>query len=105
MIIFYITRKHLNRTVFTRKFCVYAIISAKGIGCARRHKQHNKCRKGKVIMLSEQAKEARRKYKREWARKNPEKVRASMQRYWEKIAKQQHKPEQQAGCQESAAGG
>ena len=38
-------------------------------------------------MLSEQAKEARRKYKREWARKNPDKVRAAMARYWEKTAK------------------
>ena len=37
-------------------------------------------------MLSEQAKEARRKYKREWAHRNPEKVKASTARYWEKKA-------------------
>ena len=37
-------------------------------------------------MLSEQAKEARRKYKREWARKNPDKVRAAECRHWEKVA-------------------
>lgn len=34
------------------------------------------------------AAEARRAYKREWARKNPDKVRAAQQRYWEKKAAQ-----------------
>jgi hypothetical protein len=32
--------------------------------------------------MTEEAKEARRAYKREWARKNPDKVRAQAERYW-----------------------
>ncbi len=39
-------------------------------------------------MMSEQAKEARRKYKREWARKNPDKVKAAAARHWEKVARE-----------------
>lgn len=39
-------------------------------------------------MLSEQAKEARRKYKREWSRKNPDKVQAAIIRHWEKVARE-----------------
>lgn len=38
--------------------------------------------------LSNQAKEARRAYLREWRRKNPEKVRESNRRYWERKAAQ-----------------
>ena len=34
--------------------------------------------------LSELAKEERNRYYREWRQKNPEKVRAAKQRYWEK---------------------
>lgn len=33
-------------------------------------------------MLSEAAKEARRAYKREWNRKNRDKVKAAQERYW-----------------------
>ena len=36
--------------------------------------------------MTEQAKEARRAYKREWNRRNPDKVRAQQARYWEKRA-------------------
>lgn len=36
----------------------------------------------------EAAKEARRAYKRQWARDNPEKVKAAQQRYWAKRAGQ-----------------
>lgn len=36
--------------------------------------------------MNEQAKEARRAYKREWARANPEKVKAQQERYWTKKA-------------------
>lgn len=36
--------------------------------------------------MTEQAKEARRAYKREWNRRNPDKVRAAQERYWEKRA-------------------
>lgn len=34
------------------------------------------------------AAEARRAFRREWARKNPDKVKAAQQRYWEKKAKE-----------------
>ena len=37
-------------------------------------------------MLSEQAKEARRAYRRKWARENQDKVRAQQDRYWMKVA-------------------
>lgn len=40
------------------------------------------------MMMSEQAIEARRKYKREWARKNPDKVKAAAARHWEKVARE-----------------
>ena len=36
--------------------------------------------------MTEKALEARRKYKREWNRRNPDKVRAQQARYWEKRA-------------------
>lgn len=39
--------------------------------------------------MNEQAAEARRAYKREWARKNPDKVKAQQERYWERKAAQQ----------------
>lgn len=32
--------------------------------------------------MDEKAREARRAYKREWARRNPDKVRAAQERYW-----------------------
>ena len=36
--------------------------------------------------MNDAAKEARRKYMREWARKNKDKVRANQERYWERKA-------------------
>lgn len=36
--------------------------------------------------MTEQAKAARRAYKKEWQRKNPEKVKEYVARYWEKKA-------------------
>jgi len=39
--------------------------------------------------MSEEAKEARRRYWREYNRKNKDKVRAKQERYWEKKAKEQ----------------
>ena len=39
--------------------------------------------------MDERVKELRRAYKREWARKNPEKVRAAQARYWERRAAEQ----------------
>lgn len=36
--------------------------------------------------MDEKAKEARRAYRREWAKKNPDKIRAIEERYWTKKA-------------------
>lgn len=47
-------------------------------------------------MLSEQAKQARREYKRKWAQENPEKVKAQQERYWQKRAAQQAQEKQEA---------
>lgn len=38
--------------------------------------------------MDEKAKEARRAYKREWNRRNPDKVKAAQARYWERKAQQ-----------------
>ena len=40
--------------------------------------------------MTEAAKEARRQYKREWNRKNRDKVRAAQERYWNKRAAAQN---------------
>ena len=40
----------------------------------------------KGFAMDEKAKEARRAYRREWAKKNPDKVRAIEERYWTKKA-------------------
>lgn len=37
-------------------------------------------------MMDEKAKEARRAYKREWNRKNKDKVKAAQERYWKRKA-------------------
>lgn len=42
------------------------------------------------------AAEARRAYKREWARKNPDKIKAQQKRYWEKQAAISRQQEAQA---------
>ena len=47
--------------------------------------------------MTNEAKEARRKYKREWAKKNPEKVKAQQERYWAKQAEKQEAQEAQEG--------
>ena len=36
--------------------------------------------------MTEEAKEARRAYRREWAKNNPEKIKEHQARYWEKKA-------------------
>lgn len=41
--------------------------------------------------LSPEAKEARKQYHREWASKNPDKVRENARRYWEKKAQKAKK--------------
>ena len=38
------------------------------------------------LELKEAVRQARNAYNREWARKNPDKVRAKQQRYWERRA-------------------
>ena len=38
--------------------------------------------------MSEAAREARNAYKREWAKKNPDKVKAANRKYWEKKAQE-----------------
>lgn len=38
--------------------------------------------------MNEKAKEARRAYKREWNRRNPDKVKAAQERYWERKAEE-----------------
>lgn len=63
---------------------------------ARKSARANKKRKGDFMTeLSNLAKEAQRAYLREWRRKNPEKVRESNRRYWERKAAQleQEQPE------------
>lgn len=50
-------------------------------------------------MMDEKAKEARRAYRRKWAKNNPEKVKAQQERYWQKKAalleEAQETPEQE----------
>ena len=40
------------------------------------------------MSMSEAAREARRAYKREWNRRNPDKVKAAQERYWNRKAQQ-----------------
>lgn len=46
--------------------------------------------------MTPKALEARKAYKREWARKNPEKVREYQSRYWSKKAAQAEQAAEQA---------
>lgn len=46
---------------------------------------------GKDRALSTAAAEARKEYRRNWAKNNPEKVREQQRRYWERVAAQQGK--------------
>lgn len=39
--------------------------------------------------MTEDAKAARRAYRREWAKKNPDKIKAQQQRFWAKKAAEQ----------------
>lgn len=41
---------------------------------------------GVLVVMDEKAKAARRAYKNEWAKRNPDKVRAQQERYWMKRA-------------------
>lgn len=47
--------------------------------------------------MTEKAAAARRAYKRQWARDNPDKIRAQQEKYWsKKAAEQEQEPEQAA---------
>lgn len=45
--------------------------------------------------MTEQAKEMRRAYKREWNRKNRDKVKAAQERYWNRKAEQAEEREEE----------
>jgi hypothetical protein len=45
-------------------------------------------------MMTEEAAAARRAYKRAWAKKNPDKVNAAQERYWQRKAAELAKAEQ-----------
>lgn len=56
------------------------------------------------MAITDKAVEARRAYKREWARNNPEKVRAYQKKFWEKKAEEQKiKGQQTTASPEEAA--
>lgn len=54
-------------------------------------------------MTNTAAAEARREYKRNWAKKNPDKVRAQQERYWAKRAAEAAKQETTAPPQPTPA--
>lgn len=49
--------------------------------------------------MTEEAKQARLAYRREWAKKNPDKVKAIQERYWEKKAAAQKAEAEQAAAE------
>jgi len=53
--------------------------------------------------MTEQAKEARRIYKRAWCKANPERVRAAQERYWQKIADRAAADKEKTGAAECPA--
>lgn len=52
--------------------------------------------------MTEEAKEARRAYKREWAKRNPDKIRAQQARYWEKKAAEAEQPTEEEAAADGA---
>jgi len=48
--------------------------------------------------LSEKAKRAKAQYQKEWQRRNPEKVRASQERYWAKKAEEMEENTPEKTC-------
>ena len=59
--------------------------------CARSYQQPQdaqEVQKERNETMTEQALEARRAYRREWAKRNPDKVKATQERYWAKKAAQ-----------------
>ena len=53
--------------------------------------------------MTEEALEARRSYKRRWAKDNREKVREAQERYWQKIADKAAADKEKTGEEERAA--
>lgn len=53
--------------------------------------------------MTEAAKEARRAYKRKWARENPDKIRAQQERYWSKRAEADAAAQREAAQEAQAA--
>ena len=53
--------------------------------------------------MTDEAKEARRAYKRKWARENPDKIRAQQERYWSKRAKADTAAQNEAGREAAPA--
>ena len=82
--------------------CFYDIINARG-GTASRGIKSAKDAERKGQTMTDAAKEARRQYKRQWAKNNPEKVKAQQDRYWAKRAaaqaEQEQEPEEREGAQ------
>lgn len=50
--------------------------------------------------MTEQAKERRREYKREWYKRNRDKAKAAQDRYWDKKARQAKDKQEQATAAE-----
>lgn len=47
--------------------------------------------------MTNEAKKARAAYLRQWRKKNPQKVKDAQERYWDKVARQQHEFAKQQG--------
>lgn len=61
-----------------------------------RNERNDTGRKGAAAMrATEAAKEARRAYKRRWAKENPDKIREQQRRYWERQAARMKEQEAQ----------
>lgn len=74
------------------RICLFSAIVLYAHGTINEQKLQDKNKtfflrmEAEVLEMSEQAREAQREYNREWARKNPEKVKAKNQKYWERRA-------------------
>ena len=54
-------------------------------------------------MMTAEAMEARRAYKRNWAKNNRDKIRAAEERYWQRIADQAAADREEAEAEQAAA--
>ena len=68
---------------------------------------HERTQETEAERMSEKGNEARRAYKREWARRNPDKIRAQQRRYWERkaAAAEERRQAAQAATQPAGGGG